>query len=285
MSLVCFHSVFQRVALTLRLPLLYAVTWTVQLVVTVTLVSLAPGMAFVMATSPSSPFSKLCEHHAVGETFVRIPLDFPREIVCLPERAVMNSSHLDFFLPALFAALVVAASTCLLRSLACGGPEKKPVSRSVKAGLQFPVGRIGRYLKKGRYSQRVGTGAPVYLSSVLEFLAAEVLELAGNATRDNKKNVIIPRHIPKIEMSQRIGARLFVSRLSFFTSKEQFKTLFSQFGQVTDAHLVMDARTGRPKGFGFVSYESEVEAEKAMKAMNGRIVNGRMIFVEPAIAK
>ncbi|KAA3464916.1 Histone H2A.4 [Gossypium australe] len=76
-----------------------------------------------------------------------------------------------------------------------GGPKKKPVSRSVKAGLQFPVGRIGRYLKKGRYSQRVGTGAPVYLAAVLEYLAAEVLELAGNAARDNKKNRIIPRHV------------------------------------------------------------------------------------------
>lgn len=55
-----------------------------------------------------------------------------------------------------------------------GGPKKKPVSRSVKAGLQFPVGRIGRYLKNGRYARRVGTGAPVYLAAVLEYLAAEV---------------------------------------------------------------------------------------------------------------
>ena len=76
-----------------------------------------------------------------------------------------------------------------------GGPRKKSVSRSVKAGLQFPVGRIGRYLKKGRYAQRVGTGAPVYLAAVLEYLAAEVLELAGNAARDNKKTRIIPRHV------------------------------------------------------------------------------------------
>lgn len=76
-----------------------------------------------------------------------------------------------------------------------GGPKRKPISRSVKAGLQFPFGRIGRYLKKGRYSQRVGTGAPVYLAAVLEYLAAEVLELAGNAARDNKKNRIIPRHV------------------------------------------------------------------------------------------
>jgi histone H2A len=76
-----------------------------------------------------------------------------------------------------------------------GGPKKTPVSRSVKAGLQFPVGRIGRYLKKGRYAARVGTGAPVYLAAVLEYLAAEVLELAGNAARDNKRNRIIPRHL------------------------------------------------------------------------------------------
>lgn len=76
-----------------------------------------------------------------------------------------------------------------------GGPRKKSVTRSVKAGLQFPVGRIGRYLKKGRYAQRLGTGAPVYLAAVLEYLAAEVLELAGNAARDNKKNRIIPRHL------------------------------------------------------------------------------------------
>ncbi|KAI4349579.1 hypothetical protein L6164_010152 [Bauhinia variegata] len=71
----------------------------------------------------------------------------------------------------------------------------KAVSRSQKAGLQFPVGRVARYLKTGRYSQRVGSGSPVYLSAVLEYLAAELLELAGNAARDNKKNRIIPRHI------------------------------------------------------------------------------------------
>ena len=68
-------------------------------------------------------------------------------------------------------------------------------SRSARAGLQFPVGRIARFLKQGRYSDRVGAGAPVYLAAVLEYLAAEVLELAGNAARDNKKSRIVPRHI------------------------------------------------------------------------------------------
>lgn len=76
-----------------------------------------------------------------------------------------------------------------------GGSKKKPVTKSVKAGLQFPVGRLARYLKNGRYAKRVGIGAPIFLAAVLEYLAAEVLELAGNAARDNKKNRIIPRHI------------------------------------------------------------------------------------------
>ncbi|EXC34660.1 Histone H2AX [Morus notabilis] len=77
-----------------------------------------------------------------------------------------------------------------------GKPKaSKSVSRSQKAGLQFPVGRIARFLKAGKYAERVGAGAPVYLSAVLEYLAAEVLELAGNAARDNKKNRIVPRHI------------------------------------------------------------------------------------------
>ncbi|XP_050226934.1 probable histone H2A.3 [Mercurialis annua] len=73
--------------------------------------------------------------------------------------------------------------------------KKKGTSRSSKAGLQFPVGRIARFLKSGKYADRVGGGAPVYLAAVLEYLAAEVLELAGNAARDNKKNRLVPRHI------------------------------------------------------------------------------------------
>ncbi|XP_038980567.1 probable histone H2A.2 isoform X1 [Phoenix dactylifera] len=90
------------------------------------------------------------------------------------------------------------------------GSSKKAMSRSSKAGLQFPVGRIARFLKAGKYAERVGAGAPVYLAAVLEYLAAEVriplfwflpsiwfwvLELAGNAARDNKKTRIVPRHI------------------------------------------------------------------------------------------
>ena len=76
-----------------------------------------------------------------------------------------------------------------------GKTGMKSTSRSSKAGLQFPVGRIARYLRQGKYAERVGGGAPVYLAAVLEYLCAEILELAGNAAKDNKKTRIIPRHI------------------------------------------------------------------------------------------
>jgi len=68
----------------------------------------------------------------------------------------------------------------------------KAKSRSSRAGLQFPVGRVHRLLRKGNYAERVGSGAPVYLAAVLEYLSAEILELAGNAARDNKKITYYP---------------------------------------------------------------------------------------------
>ncbi|XP_056596634.1 histone H2A-like [Triplophysa dalaica] len=76
-----------------------------------------------------------------------------------------------------------------------GKSRAKAKTRSSRAGLQFPVGRVHRLLRKGNYAQRVGAGAPVYLAAVLEYLTAEILELAGNAARDNKKSRIIPRHL------------------------------------------------------------------------------------------
>ncbi|CAN6289846.1 unnamed protein product [Urochloa humidicola] len=87
--------------------------------------------------------------------------------------------------------------------------------------------------------------------------------------------------------SQVLGMRcfstnIFVSRLSFYTTEEEFKGLFSPFGDVKEARLMRDPQTGRMKGFGFVKYSSQGEAEKAIKAMDGRIVRGRLILVEMA---
>ena len=76
-----------------------------------------------------------------------------------------------------------------------GKQAARPVSRASKAGLQFPVGRIARFMKQGRYAERVGAGAPVYLAAVLEYLAAEVLELSGNAAKDHRTEFLGPRHV------------------------------------------------------------------------------------------
>lgn len=81
-----------------------------------------------------------------------------------------------------------------------GGAKMCPVKKSAKgvnkkAGLTFPVARVNRYIKKGRFAKRVGSNAPVFMAAVLEYVVAEVLEVAGNNALADKKHRLRPRHV------------------------------------------------------------------------------------------
>eukprot|EP00298_Acanthocystis_sp_HF-20_P002302 c12726_g1_i1.p1 GENE.c12726_g1_i1~~c12726_g1_i1.p1 ORF type:complete len:217 (+),score=52.92 c12726_g1_i1:24-653(+) len=93
-------------------------------------------------------------------------------------------------LPGELAKHAVSEGTKAVTKFSCSGGKG---NKSRRAGLQFPVGSVKRLLKNKWAA--VGAGAPVYLAAVLEYISAEVLELAGNAARDNKKRIISCRHI------------------------------------------------------------------------------------------
>ena len=80
--------------------------------------------------------------------------------------------------------------------VASGKSKKRPLSRSVRAGLHFPVGRIHRFLKQRMAMRnRVGASAAVYTAAILEYISAEVLELAGLISTKQKFKRITPRHL------------------------------------------------------------------------------------------
>ncbi|XP_038881167.1 organelle RRM domain-containing protein 2, mitochondrial [Benincasa hispida] len=76
--------------------------------------------------------------------------------------------------------------------------------------------------------------------------------------------------------------RLFISGLSRLTTDEKLQEAFSSFGQLVEAKVITDRVTGRSKGFGFVSYNTIEEAEKAREEMNAKFLDGWVIFVDPA---
>lgn len=75
------------------------------------------------------------------------------------------------------------------------GIRAKSVSQSVKANTLFPVGRLNRLIKHGRFSDRVSSSAGVFLAGMLEYLTAEILELAGNQCHQHKMKTIAPKHL------------------------------------------------------------------------------------------
>ncbi|KMQ84109.1 histone h2a [Lasius niger] len=90
-----------------------------------------------------------------------------------------------------------------------GKAKGKAKSRSNRAGLQFPMGIHSRiHIAEERIAERVGADAPVYLAAVIKYITAELFELAGNATRDNKKTRIIPRYLQFVIRNEKLNKML-----------------------------------------------------------------------------
>ena len=79
-----------------------------------------------------------------------------------------------------------------------------------------------------------------------------------------------------------MAKKLFVGSLPWSTTSDDLQQLFSQHGAVTSATVVMDKMTGRSRGFGFVEFENDAEAEAAIAALNGSDLDGRQITVNEA---
>ena len=78
---------------------------------------------------------------------------------------------------------------------------------------------------------------------------------------------------------------IYVSNLSFHTTDEDLQNMFSKFGQVTSAKVIMDRESGRSRGFGFVEMSSEQEGKDAMLGLNNKEIEGRAISVSVAREK
>jgi RNA recognition motif-containing protein len=76
--------------------------------------------------------------------------------------------------------------------------------------------------------------------------------------------------------------RLYVGNLSYSTTEDDLKTLFTKAGQVVSVALITDRDTGNSKGFAFVEMSTQVEAEQAMSMLNGFYLNDRELRVNLA---
>lgn len=76
--------------------------------------------------------------------------------------------------------------------------------------------------------------------------------------------------------------KLYVGNLSFKTTEDQLREIFSAHGDVASASLVMDRETGRPRGFGFVEFANDEHARAAINALNGKNIDGRDLTVNEA---
>ena len=79
-----------------------------------------------------------------------------------------------------------------------------------------------------------------------------------------------------------MSTKLFVGNLSFDTTENDLQDAFAAHGTVTEANLMMDRATGRPRGFAFITMSSPEEAKAAIDALNGKSLGGRALTVNEA---
>lgn len=79
-----------------------------------------------------------------------------------------------------------------------------------------------------------------------------------------------------------MAKRLFVGGLPYSATDEELKAFFSEVGTVTTATVITDKYSGQGKGFGFVEYEDDSDADKAIKELSGKDFGGRKIIVNEA---
>lgn len=79
-----------------------------------------------------------------------------------------------------------------------------------------------------------------------------------------------------------MATKLFVGKLSFDTTDNSLQALFAQYGTVISAQVIIDRGTNRSKGFGFVEMEGDTAAQAAIKALDGKEFEGRIIVVNVA---
>jgi RNA recognition motif-containing protein len=79
-----------------------------------------------------------------------------------------------------------------------------------------------------------------------------------------------------------MAKKLYVGNLSWGTSTENLRAAFEAFGVVEDAIVMTDRETGRSRGFGFVTFTNDEEAEAAIAEMNGKDFDGRELTVNEA---
>ncbi|CAL5030405.1 unnamed protein product [Urochloa decumbens] len=106
---------------------------------------------------------------------------------------------------------------------------------------------------------------------------------SSGGARNQRRPSIATLCLQPPSASRGAATRLYVrAGLSFRTTEESLRNAFEKFGDLTEVHLVMDRVAKRPRGFAFVSYADEEEAKAAMKGMQGKFLDGRVIFVELA---